>query len=203
MTAKTPELTRGRIVETAFQEFYRNGFQGGSLNRVIKTAGTTKGALFHHFKGKNELGYAVVDEVLAAYVKQRWISPLADSDDPVAKIKEICEAYMAEELGSKEGLCNGCPLNNLAQEMSPLDESFRIRIEAVYSAWRSAISHAFERGIEAGKVRNDVSPEAVSAFIVAAIAGIVGATKNSQSAELMETLMGGLFSYLDTVSTST
>ena len=57
--------TRDRILGTAFNEFYRHGFQGGSINRIVADAGITKGALFHHFAGKNELGYHVVDEVMA------------------------------------------------------------------------------------------------------------------------------------------
>src|SRR6266566_3876469 len=49
---RAPEDTRRRILKAAFGEFYRNGFQGGSLNRIVEGAGTTKGALFHHFEGK-------------------------------------------------------------------------------------------------------------------------------------------------------
>src|SRR5438874_1220783 len=51
-TNRSPENTRQRILDAAFDEFYRNGFQGGSLNRIVDDAATTKGALFHHFKGK-------------------------------------------------------------------------------------------------------------------------------------------------------
>jgi len=51
-TTRAPKETRRRILKAAFGEFYRNGFQGGSLNRIVEGAGTTKGALFHHFEGK-------------------------------------------------------------------------------------------------------------------------------------------------------
>src|SRR5437867_7749611 len=62
---KAPETTRRKILHAAFEEFYRHGFQGGSLNHIVDTAGATKGALFHHFEGgKNDLGYAVVEEVI-------------------------------------------------------------------------------------------------------------------------------------------
>ena len=56
---RKPENTRRKILEAAFAEFYKNGFQGGSINHIVEEAGATKGALFHHFKGKNDLGYAV------------------------------------------------------------------------------------------------------------------------------------------------
>src|SRR6266404_1034736 len=86
---RTPENTRGKILEAAFDEFYKNGFQGGSLNRIVDRAGTTKGALFHHFKGKNDLGYAVVREVIQPHLVEEWSDPLARSNNPITDLKRI------------------------------------------------------------------------------------------------------------------
>ena len=69
---------RSRILMAAFEQFYRNGFQGGSLSQIVEKAGTTKGALFHHFDGKNDLGYAVVEEVILPKLSRvgltRWLN---------------------------------------------------------------------------------------------------------------------------------
>jgi AcrR family transcriptional regulator len=56
--------TRLKILQAAFDEFYKWGFQAASLNHIVESARATKGALFHHFKGKNKLGYALLDEFL-------------------------------------------------------------------------------------------------------------------------------------------
>src|SRR5205807_8390875 len=89
-TAKrSPEDTRQRILDAAFDEFYKNGFQGGSLNRNVVEARTTKGAVFHHFKGKKDLGYAAVREVIEPDFKQQWSDPLAHSSDPITDLKRI------------------------------------------------------------------------------------------------------------------
>src|SRR5262249_11830151 len=126
--ARSPELTRQNILQTAFNEFYKHGFQGGSLNRIVDEAGTTKGALFHHFQGKNDLGYAVVDEIIQPQIKARWFDPMAQSVDPIADLKKVMRQFAKEEAESGT-LVQGCPLNNLAQEMSPLDQGFRGRLE--------------------------------------------------------------------------
>src|SRR5437667_10401498 len=131
---KAPEDTRGRILKAAFEEFYRNGFQGGSLNHIVDAAGTTKGALFHYFAGKNDLGYAVVEEIIRPYMKARWLDALANSIDPIADLKRAMQSVAQDEV-ENGGVVLGCPLNNLAQEMSPLDEKFRKRIEQVYADW--------------------------------------------------------------------
>ena len=197
-TARKPENTRRKILEAAFAEFYKNGFQGGSINHIVEEAGATKGALFHHFKGKNDLGYAVVREVIHPQLKARWLDPLAQSNDPISDLKRIFRRCLKEEMDNGQ-LVHGCPLNNLAQEMSPLDERFRTILEKIYGTWRESLATAFARGIKAGKVRKNVSPPKVAAFIVAAQAGIIGTAKNAQSEDLMVRSSQGLFDYLDSL----
>src|SRR5215813_10445508 len=106
---KAPDATRRKILEAAFMEFYKNGFQGGSLNQIVEAAGTTKGALFHHFAGKQELGYAVIDEIIAPILEQRWLAPVTDSKDPIADIKRVFRQYAKEDTGSGH-FVQGCPL---------------------------------------------------------------------------------------------
>jgi len=195
---RSPENTRGKILQAAFDEFYKNGFQGGSINRIVHGAGTTKGALFHHFRGKNDLGYSVVREVIDPHFKQQWSDPLANSTDPIADLKRIFRQCAKREIADG-GLVHGCPLNNLAQEMSPLDEKLRRSLEKIYFAWRETMAAAFARGIKAGKVRKDVSPRKVAAFIVAAQAGMAGTAKNAQDKELLLQTGQALFDYLDSL----
>ena len=193
---RAPDATRRRILDAAFAEFYRHGFQGGSLNHIVEEAGATKGALFHHFTGKQDLGYAVVDEIIGPLLMERWVGPLESSDNPVAELKRAFRRYVQQDVESGSYL-QGCPLNNLAQEMSPLDEGFRRRIDAHYATWRNGISGALERAIAARKVRRGVSPDAVAALVVASQMGIWGTAKSSKSKELMVQAAEALCEYLD------
>src|SRR6266699_3215954 len=84
---KTPEATRRKLLEAAFGEFYANGFQGGSLNPIVQSAGATKGALFHHFESKQALGYAVLDELIGPLLLTRWLDPVQHSADPLTEIQ--------------------------------------------------------------------------------------------------------------------
>ena len=193
---RTPEATRQKILMAAFHEFYKNGFQGGSLNHIVETAGITKGALFHHFAGKHELGYAVLDEVIGPLLLQRWLSPLADSPDPIAALKKAFRQFVKTDIDSGSFI-QGCPLNNLAQEMSPLDQGFRQRIDKLYETWRASCAVAFADGIKARKVRKNISPANVAALVVASQMGIWGTAKSSQDPQLMTQASEALCEYLD------
>ena len=69
------------------EEIHMHGFQGASINQIVEKAGVTKGALFHHFKGKTELGYAVIDEVISQWIDDYWVKPLSNSLDPIKDLK--------------------------------------------------------------------------------------------------------------------
>ena len=200
-TFKAPAKTRHKLLLAAFAEFYRHGFQGGSLSRILDEAGVTKGALFHHFpEGKLQLGHAVVDEVIGPLLRQRWLEPLQAGDDPIAALKQSFRRYVAEDIASGHYV-QGCPLNNLAQEMSPLDEGFHARIDALYDAWRAQIADALVSGIAAGKVSPLAAPRDVAALIVAAQMGIYGTGKSSQDKALMTQAAEAICSYLDALQT--
>lgn len=197
-TTKNPQETRAKILMAAFLEFYKNGFQGGSLNRIWQNAGITKGALFHHFPGKQELGYAVVDEVIGPLLLKRWLDPVDGSADPLEAMKASFRRYTHEDIQSGH-FVQGCPLNNLAQEMSPLDDGFHSRIDALYATWRKKYTEALEAGIKAGTVRKDVKASTAAALIVAGQMGIYGSAKSSQAPELMKEAVEAIVDYLESL----
>jgi hypothetical protein len=93
----------------------------------------------------------------------------------------------------------GCPLNPLAQEMSPLDETFRLRVAEALDAWTAGYARALERAKALGVVRRDVNPAQVAAFIVAAVEGSFGLAKNARSVATLRSNLDTLVSFLDTL----
>ena len=195
---KAADATREKILTAAFSEFYKNGFQGGSLNRIVDAAGTTKGALFHHFSGKQDLGYAVVDEIIEPRLLQRWLDPIEHSTEPIADLKLAFRTFVKEDMDSGVWV-HGCPLNNLAQEMSPLDEGFRTRVDQLYTTWRKGFATALANGVKVGTVRADVVPRSVAALLVAGQMGIWGTGKSSQSKAVMTHATDAICDYLDSL----
>jgi len=54
--------TRMTILRKAFELIYRQGYQATSIDEIIATTAVTKGALFYHFKNKEEMGLAIINE---------------------------------------------------------------------------------------------------------------------------------------------
>jgi len=179
---RDPKRTRERLLQAAFREVYRSGFQSASLDAILAAAGVTKGALYHHFDGKEALGYAIVDEIIAPDVRGQWLRPLQRGMDPIDALIGIVQGISVRP----EDVRGGCPLNNLNQEMSPLDAGFRKRLAILFRAWREGIAAALREGQIHGKVRREVEPSETAAFLIAMVEGYASLAKNAQDAKVMK-----------------
>jgi TetR/AcrR family transcriptional regulator, transcriptional repressor for nem operon len=149
---------------------------------VARTA-LTKGALFNIFPNKLALGHAVVDEVIAGMIRARWVVPLAGADDCLEVIARSFEVGAAEL--ERMPVHHGCPLNNLAQEMSAIDAGFKARTQRVFDEWISALRAALEAGQREGVVRPDVDVRDAAIHLVTLIEGILSLAKSSQDPEVL------------------
>lgn len=196
--SKDPDATRHAVLKAAYEEIHRQGFQSASLANILAATGLTKGALYHHFANKQQLGYAVLDEVIRPDLTERWIAPIqVDDANPIDTLTAVI--MQAGETLSEDDIVLGCPLNNLSQEMSPVDEGFRERIRDLYAEWREALCAAFVRGKHNGQVRADVDEAAAATFIVGALEGCVGMAKNARSRDVLMQCGLGILAYLESL----
>ena len=197
MSAKNPDLTRSKLLEAGFEEVHEHGFRAASIDAILARAGVTKGALYHHFPNKQALGYALVEELIGDFMADRLLTPLQSTDDPISALQRAGLDMVDEH--AQEACSVGCPLTNLAQEMSFEDEGFRQRIAAVTARLQRGVSAALRRGQEAGTVRPDVDPEAIAAYYLAASSGIMGAAKASRDRRVMRALVETGNEFLETL----
>ena len=190
---RDPERTRKRLLQAAFQEIHLSGFRSADVDAILAKAGVTKGALYYHFDGKEALGYAVVDEVLTDIARDKWLTPLRNPTNPVDTLIGIVRSTSLKP----EDLQRGCALNNLAQEMSPIDEGFRKRTARLFKDWHDAIKRALRTGQKHGVVRNDVDPDEAATFLIAAYEGYFSLAKNSQDAGVLRSGLRNLIAYLE------
>ena len=187
--------TRQIILQAAFEEMHVRGYQAASLTKILSSTNLTKGALYHYFPNKLELGYAVVDELLANQIHSQWVAPLLDAEDPIAAFMLII-IQAGQEISEADIQC-GCPLNNLAQEMAPIDDGFRSRIESIYEMWRAGIEQALAQGQQKGFVKKDINLKSVAIMIVASLEGCIGLAKNAQSKKVLYQCGQSIMDYLN------
>ena len=185
------ELTRQKILEISADEIHKNGFIATSLSCILERCEVSKGALYHHFNNKMELGYAVFEEIYTPMFIALW-QPAVEIDDP---IEGLCDFFttMYEESSCDEIVC-GCPLNNLCQEMSGVDEGFRLRILNMQQQLNQLIAINLQR--IANQLLDDIDFAQVAYFIVSTFHGASSLSKCSKNKDLFEKVMKELCRYI-------
>lgn len=201
MDSKQPDITRDKILRSAFCEIHRKGFQAASIANILEDTGLTKGALYHHFPTKQALGLAVIDEIINERLEGLLFKPLRESEQPVRMLLDI--VANSHEARSGELIKLGCPLNNLMQEMSPLDTEFKAHLNSLLTVWQDTVENVLRRGQEQGVVRRDIDCKAVALFTVSAWEGCIGIAKNQQSVETYRLCMEQLHGYLSGLTVAT
>jgi TetR/AcrR family transcriptional regulator, transcriptional repressor for nem operon len=180
--ARDPERTRERLLQAAFREVHRSGFQSASIDTILAATNVTKGALYHHFESKEALGYAVVEEKIAKLTRDRWLRPMQSEGEAI----EILIGVVRRIPRSPQDVRAGCPLLLLSQEMSPLDEQFRKRLERIFLEWQEGIATLLRKGKSQGTVRRDLNPDEAASFLIAMVEGYGSLAKNAQDAKVWE-----------------
>lgn len=188
------ERTRAAILEAAFEEIYERGFQGVGVREIAAKAGVTTGAFFHHFPTKSDVGYAIVDELLRDGILERWIRPLDAYTNPLEGMLRAFRDTFDEWADTH--LSRGCPLNNLAQEMSSVDPAFREKAAAVIQGWIEGTRRHLDRAREEGFLDPSVNTRELAEFIVSLQEATFAMGKTLGDARIYDSLYNALRDHL-------
>ena len=80
------EATRSQLIAVATRMFAAQGYEGTSIEAVLREAGVSRGSLYHHFASKEALFQAVLEDI-EAKVGEQTVAAAADADGPVAALR--------------------------------------------------------------------------------------------------------------------
>jgi len=187
--------TRDQILDAASRLTHLQGYHCTSLDDVLRESGVGKGNFYYHFRSKEELGQAIIERLVHAF-RARTLEPaFADSDlDPVEQIEHFLDRVLDNQ--RQRNCIGGCPMGNLASELSDVHEGFRQRLAEIFAEWRTTIDQALARGHERGSLRADCDPDSAAQFLVAALEGAILMTKVTKDIAVMEKCVAELKHHL-------
>jgi AcrR family transcriptional regulator len=92
--AARSEATRAALIATARGLFAARGYAGVGTEEIVRTAGVTRGALYHHFAGKKELFEAVYEDVERQLVEEIAASAISSASNPLAALHAGAQAFL-------------------------------------------------------------------------------------------------------------
>lgn len=94
-TKEDVDATRRALLDAAEQVFYDKGVARTSLAEIALAAGTTRGAIYWHFKDKMDLFNAMVDRISLPLDAVRNADSLTDLDDPLQRVRCVVQQLLA------------------------------------------------------------------------------------------------------------
>jgi AcrR family transcriptional regulator len=160
--------------------FQANGYNGTSVPDLMKAAATSAGALHHHFPTKKAVGLAVLEERVAPTVRETWIVPVTTAASFGAGVQSAFDDIAAGL--EARGSVIGCPLNNLALELTLTDRAFRNAAIDIFREWEDALVERV-RDTRGGLTLSKAARKEIAAFIISSYSGAMALAKTRQSAE--------------------
>jgi len=175
-----PAGLKRKVLDAAFSMFQARGYNGTSMQELMAATALSGGALHHHFPSKKSLVLAVFKERVAPAVRETWIEPVRAAASLGAGVQSVFEQIIAGLEG--RGAVSGCPLNNLALELSLADPEFRAAAADVFHEWQEALSERV-RDTRGGRDLTKSARAEIAAFIVSSYSGAMTLAKAEQNAK--------------------
>jgi TetR/AcrR family transcriptional regulator, transcriptional repressor for nem operon len=203
-TTKTPtpsarprdgRSTRETVIAAATRLIHVHGYNAMALDDVLRESGVGKGNFYYHFKSKEDLGHAILDQIVDGFL-QRTLAPcFADPDaPPLGQIRCFLDRVL--EAQRQRNCVGGCVMGNLASELSDVHEGFRTRLATLFTEWQARLATALESARRRGELAGGSEPETVAGFVVATLEGAILLAKVSKDIRVMEQCVAELKRYL-------
>jgi len=164
-TPSSPD-TRERIVRTAFQLFHEQGFTATGVATIVREAGVNPGSLYHFFESKDALLLAVLEFALEYLGPAVMVPVEASASDPVARVFALMQRYRD---GMQREHCRmGCPMGNMALEISDGNAKARALVHKNFENWASRVASWFDKD---PRIPADVDRERLARFVLTVMEG--------------------------------
>ncbi|WP_434610455.1 TetR family transcriptional regulator [Pseudomonas sp. D2-30] len=145
-----PDSARGKLLQTAAHLFRNKGFERTTVRDLASAVGIQSGSIFHHFKSKDEILWAVMEETVR-YNTAMMRAALAEG----GSIRERVLALIRCELQSITGE-NGEAMAVLVYEWRSLSEEGQRQVLALRDIYERVWLEVLGEAKEAGYIRGDV-----------------------------------------------
>lgn len=176
--APTMPERKQRIVEAAVRLILRQGYSGTTVDQVCAEAGVTKGAFFHYFASKEEVGQAAIAAWGNAWqeiLKAANLDLIADPLDRLDRFFDVMvETYHLPEPGI------GCMIGTVAQETGSSNRFLGDLCETELDVWVAGVRHLLADAKAAHPPQVDFDPASVADFMLGVVQGSLLVAKTRQ-----------------------
>ncbi|WP_413670152.1 TetR/AcrR family transcriptional regulator [Mucilaginibacter sp. Mucisp86] len=187
------ERTKKFILETAAPIFNQKGISGANIDDVLAATKLTKGCLYGHFEGKEDLALQVVDHMLNTN-GEKMLLTISKGKTAKAKVFAFLDFYK-DPLNTY--LKGGCPVFNIAVESDDNFPAIKEKIAGVIRHGQELFVSILNQGIAEGEFSEKLDPAIYAFKAVSAVEGAVVMCRAMNTAKPMAGLLRSLKAELE------
>ncbi len=181
--------TRKNLIDSAFSEIYSKGYQGASLTAILKNAKVHKGSMYHFFESKKDMALVCIKEKIYERFIQRYSLILTlESGYLEAFIDGLKDT-------TQRDFNKGCPIANIVQEMSNIDEDFKVLMEEIYQTFRKNIKDILDISIQKNEMK-ECDTKKLALYIASTLEGAILSAKATGNVQDYVDVVDILSSYI-------
>src|SRR5215471_18712128 len=185
-------VTRERIVEAARSLFFKQGYAATGMAQILKEAEANSGSLYYFFPSKDDLLVAVLEKYQEMLGQQVLKPAFSRTKDPIKRLFAVLEGYRLLLEATHFEL--GCPIGNLALEVSNSQPKARKLIIRNFRAWCDAIRQLIEEA--ADRFPSDIESSSLATYVLATMEGAVMLARAYRSFEPFDQAISQLEDYI-------
>ena len=185
--------TRERILQSAIELFWENGYAATGMADIFERARANSGSFYHFFDSKEDLLLAVLDRYIEL-LHPALVEPACRGIfDPIERIFAILARY--RELLLQTHNTYGCPLGRLALEISPEQREVHRKIAANFDGWCRAVQDCLDQA--RSRLPADVNVAKLSRFVLSVMEGGVMQSRSHRQIEPFDDSVSQLRDYFN------
>jgi AcrR family transcriptional regulator len=182
--------TRQNILKKCFEAIEKGGFEALRTDKEIQNLGISKGAFYHYFPTKLELGYAIIDEIIKPMYESKW-SVLLEQDTHVSnRLWELIEKE--KDRATDTRISRGDVLYNLMLEMSGVDTQFRIKLDEVLEIQVKILQKALLQGKNNQEFKSGMDSRSMAYMLIGQLHGCYAIAKTRASKDVFVSMVNAL-----------
>lgn len=187
------EKTKQFILETAVPLYNEKGIAGVNIDDVLEATKLTKGCLYGHFEGKDDLSEQVIDLALKM-VSDKIRAEVYKGKTTKAKIFAFLDFYKNP---IETYISGGCPIFNTAVQTDDQYPFIKEKVAKVFRNGQQELTALLQYGIENGEFSKNLDPVVFAFKLVASVEGGIVMCRVMDTAKPMQGLIKSLKTELE------
>ena len=191
--------TQDLIINTSFELFYKKGYNATSIPDIMKETSLSKGAFYHHFKNKHEIGTKVIEVIIRKRIKEGFITPLENNDGNIPELLKYVFTNRIKNYSQREKAL-GCPANNLIGEIGYSEHYFRIILKSLFDEWKAELIKTIDIGKKRGEIKQEINSSATAISLICAFEGVRNIRKIYDDDDIFYEFLESMGEFLNSIS---